>query len=106
MVIEYIRYKIPVEQQELFLNDYKLASKSLDSSEYCCGYELTHCEEEIEKFILRIKWTSTEDHLKKFRQSTQFKEFLPYIKPYIPNIEEMQHYNITEIKSNYLATNS
>lgn len=75
MVIEYIRYKIPVEQQELFLNDYKLASKSLDSSEYCCGYELTHCEEEIEKFILRIKWTSTEDHLKNLDKVLNLKNF-------------------------------
>jgi quinol monooxygenase YgiN len=99
MVIEYIRYKIPRERQAQFLSAYAAASKSLDSSEYCHGYELTQCEEEPDRFILRIQWTSTEDHLKKFRASTQFQEFFPRIKPYLDNIEEMQHYRFTQVSS-------
>lgn len=99
MVIEYIRYRISADQRDKFLNAYMLASKALTSSEYCCGYELAECEEEPERFILRIRWTSTEAHIKKFRSSAQFQEFLPHIRPYIGNIEEMQHYHLTEVRS-------
>jgi len=99
MVIEYIRYRIVSERQEGFIEAYRQAAKALDESDYCLGYELSHCEEEPERFILRIKWTSTEDHLQKFRPSAEFRAFLPHIRPYVGDIEEMQHYRLTDVVS-------
>ncbi|HXL60313.1 MAG TPA: hypothetical protein VN959_06505, partial [Mycobacterium sp.] len=63
---------------------------------YCLGHELSHCEEEPERFVLRIHWTSTDDHLGKFRPSEQFRRFFPPIRPYVDDIEEMQHYQPVE----------
>lgn len=69
------------------------ASTSLDESPFCLGYELSQCEEESDWFVLRIEWTSAEDHLSKFRSSQQFREFLPHVRPFIESIEEMRHYH-------------
>src|SRR5262245_21573862 len=97
MVIEYIRYKVSENRQEEFIQAYQNASKQLLESEFCLGYELTHCQEEPDHFIMRIEWSSTEDHLNGFRQSPEFREFFNHVKPFFNNIEEMHHYNLTEV---------
>lgn len=97
MVIEYIRYKIENSKQNAFVEAYQKAAKFLDQSNYCLGYELTHCKEDKENFILRIEWTSTDDHLNGFRKSTEFREFLSHIRPYFNDIEEMNHYELTKV---------
>jgi len=96
VTIEYIRYRIDEARREQFVNAYRTAAEALDDSPYCLGYELSHCEEEPERFVLRIHWTSTDDHLGKFRPSEQFRRFFPPIKPYVDDIEEMQHYQPVE----------
>lgn len=90
--VEYIRYRIPHERAGEFLDAYRAASTPLKASEYCLGYDLTQCVEEPDRFILRIRWTSVDDHLEKFRRSTQFRTFLSHIAPFVRDIEEMQHY--------------
>jgi len=97
MSIEYIRYKISPDSHAEFVSAYAAAAQSLRDSECCLSYELTQCEEEPERYILRIEWTSTKEHIEGFRKSNQFKSFLPHIRPYIENIEEMQHYQKTVV---------
>jgi quinol monooxygenase YgiN len=94
VTVEYIRYRIDDARRDAFIAAYAEAAKALDDSEYCLGYQLTQCEEEPDRFILRIRWTSTADHLGKFRSSEQFRRFLPPIRPYVSDIEEMQHYEV------------
>ena len=45
-------------------------------------------------FIVRINWTSAEDHIQIFRKSVEFKEFFTLIKPFLNDIGEMRHYEI------------
>ncbi len=98
MIVEYIRYNIEDDKKDAFLQAYTSASAQLDNSEYCLGYELTQCEEEPQSFILRIEWTSTEDHLNGFRKSSDFPEFLQHVRPFFNNIREMNHYQLTSVK--------
>ena len=42
--------------------------------------------------VLRITWTSAEDHLQGFRGGDRFPEFLAAIRSYVGDIEEMRHY--------------
>ena len=74
MTIEYIRYKVDAAQRAPFIEAYTKAAHQLNGSAYCKAYELTECEEEEGQFILRIEWTSTEDHLNGFRKSEGFME--------------------------------
>ena len=92
-VVEYLRYTIPREKRESFIQDYKAAAGHLMNSPYSKSFELSECKEDATKFLLRIDWTSGDDHLKRFRTSEEFKEFFKHIKPYLDNIDEMRHYN-------------
>ncbi|WP_306317761.1 MULTISPECIES: group II truncated hemoglobin [unclassified Streptomyces] len=95
--VEYIRYRIPEERSAEFLASYTSAARQLAASPYCHDYELTRCEEDFEHFVLRIEWTSTEDHLKGFRASDLFPPFLAEIRPYVGYIDEMRHYAPTTV---------
>lgn len=91
-VVEIIRYSIPQESRTKFEDAYRSAGAHLKSSPYCLGYEVIHGVEEPDKYIVRIHWTSIEDHLHGFGKSEDFSAFLIHVKPFYNNIEEMKHY--------------
>ncbi|WP_285032124.1 antibiotic biosynthesis monooxygenase family protein [Mycolicibacterium sp. lyk4-40-TYG-92] len=93
-VVEYIRYRIPPDRAAAFVAAYEAAAVPLSESDHCLGYELTRCVEESDRWILRIRWTSVEDHLEKFRRSPQFRAFFSHIAPFVDQVDEMQHYDV------------
>ena len=99
MIVEYIRYKIPLNESAAFEHDYAEAAKSLDSSNHCLAYELSCCLDEPGSYFLRIEWDSVEGHLEGFRGSEIFRSFFAAIKPYLHRIEEMRHYKPTPVKA-------
>ena len=98
MIVEYIRYRVPVEQVDALIAAYRVAAESLRASPHCLGYELTRCSEAPEQLILRIEWDSMEGHLQGFRKSPEFGPFFKAIGPFVPNIEEMRHYEKTSLQ--------
>lgn len=97
MIIEYIRYKVEPGQSDEFIAAYDKAGEQLNSSPHCISYELSECEEEPGQFMLRIEWTSTEEHLNGFRKSELFPAFFSNIKRFFSNIQEMRHYKQTKV---------
>jgi hypothetical protein len=107
MVVEYIRYRLSkhaTDSHEEIAGGleaaYRTAASSLDASHHCRGYELTPCVEEQNRYIPRIEWDSVEGHLTGFHHAPEFAAFLEAIKPYIAEIEEMQHYVLTSVVKN------
>lgn len=98
MIVEYIRYRITADAAATFEAAWGEAAAYLDGSEHCHGYELAHCEEDPQLYILRIEWTSREAHMKGFRRSGAFPAFFKCIQPYLKNVEEMQHYAPTALR--------
>ncbi|MFJ9039265.1 group II truncated hemoglobin [Streptomyces sp. NPDC102406] len=96
--VEYIRYHIPEDRSAQFLAAYTRAARQLAASPHCVSYELARCEEDFEHFVLRIVWTSTEDHVEGFRTSGRFRDFLAEIRPYVGDIQEMRHYKPTTVR--------
>jgi truncated hemoglobin YjbI/quinol monooxygenase YgiN len=96
--VEYIRYRIPEDRSAEFLSAYTHASVQLAAAPQCVDYELARCEEDFEHFVLRVTWTSTEDHVEGFRTSDLSEDFLAAIRPYVENIEEMRHYKPTTVR--------
>jgi hemoglobin len=97
MIVEYVRYRVPLEQRAEFEAAYARAAVPLARSPQCVEYELTHCDEEPGAYVLRIVWTSKQDHLEGFRKSADFEEFFAEIGPYVQQIEEMRHYERTPV---------
>ncbi len=92
MIVEYIRYTIAESKSPAFEDAYAHAAASLDASDHCLGYDLTRGVEEPSRYILRIEWDSLEGHEQGFRGSEDFRHFLPHIRPFIGDIQEMRHY--------------
>ncbi|WP_432934474.1 group II truncated hemoglobin [Microbispora sp. CA-135349] len=81
-----------------FEEAYRRAAQSLAAAPQCVDYELSRCVEEPECYVLRITWTSAEDHLRGFRGGEHFGTFFGEIKPYVRQIEEMRHYEPTAVR--------
>ena len=94
--VEIIRYNIPEEQRSKFEEAYRQAGSVLQASPYCLGYEIIRGTDEKHHYIVRIHWTSVDDHLNGFRKSKEFGSFFAQVKPFYNNIEEMKHYEITD----------
>ncbi|MEO0938083.1 MAG: antibiotic biosynthesis monooxygenase family protein [Pseudomonadota bacterium] len=92
MIVEYIRYTIAEAQHQAFIDAYRAAMAPLMQSPYATAFDLCQCAEEPSEFILRIEWTSAEDHLQRFRGSAEFRAFFAHIKPFVGDIAEMRHY--------------
>ena len=90
--IEIIRYTVPENERQAFEVAYTKAGEFLKASAYCKGFEMIHGTDEPQHYIIRIHWTSVEDHLQKFRSSEEFKSFFNLVKPFYNYIEEMKHY--------------
>ncbi|MEV1333063.1 antibiotic biosynthesis monooxygenase [Micromonospora costi] len=97
MIVEYIRYRVAPERRDEFESAYRRASVALAAAPQCVDYELSRCVEQPECHVLRITWTSAEDHLRGFRTGPHFGPFFAEIKPYVGDIEEMRHYEVTGV---------
>ncbi|CAL9518551.1 hypothetical protein SUDANB15_03775 [Streptomyces sp. enrichment culture] len=95
--VEYVRYRIAPDDQEAFERAYAEAAEALAAAPECIDYELSRCREEAGRYVLRIRWTSVEDHLQGFRKGEHFPAFFSAIRPYVTAIEEMQHYVTTDV---------
>jgi quinol monooxygenase YgiN len=98
MINEYIRYRIAPERADAFLAAYDEAQASLRASPHCLGYELSRCAEDPRHFVLKIQWDSAEGHLGGFRKGPHFPPFLQAIRPFVGDIEEMRHYELTAVR--------
>ena len=94
-ITEIIRYKIPQGEAAFFESAYRQAESVLQASPNCQGYELIRSDKDSQNYLLTIFWDSSDGHLEGFRKSDLFPKFLELIRPYIPMIQEMEHYHST-----------
>jgi hypothetical protein len=98
MTVEYIRYVLNHHAPDQFVAAYQEAGKALQASPECISYELAQCDEDANAFILRIHWTSKNDHLHGFRAGPHFGAFFQAIGPFVQEIVEMRHYEATGVE--------
>ena len=100
MIVEYIRYNIDDGRADAFEQSYQRAAKALDTSEHCERYEVSRCSEDPSQHVVRIEWDSEQGHLSGFRKSPEFRSFFEAIQPFVKDIEEMRHYQVTLASDN------
>jgi quinol monooxygenase YgiN len=103
VIVEYIRYNIPEERRAAFERGYGQAAAALAASPHCRAYELAHCTEAPDSYILRIEWDSLDGHLHGFRASPEFGAFFQAVRPFVDDIAEMRHYELTHIAARKAA---
>jgi quinol monooxygenase YgiN len=98
MIVEYVRYQIPADRRDAFEAAYTDAQAALEASPYCLSWELARCSEDPGQYTLRIEWDSSEGHLQGFRKSAEFGAFFAAVRPYVGDIQEMRHYELTAVR--------
>ncbi|MBR1091470.1 antibiotic biosynthesis monooxygenase [Bradyrhizobium manausense] len=98
VTIEYVRYSLTKHSGDDLVAAYRTAGEHLRASPECLAFDLTRCEEDPGSYILRIHWTSTADHLQKFRKGPHFPPFFAAIKAFVDEIVEMRHYADTGVE--------
>jgi quinol monooxygenase YgiN len=98
VIPEIIRYNVPLSQCDAFIDAYRKAGEILKRSPNCHGFELIRSSKDAKLFLLAIRWDSAEGHLRGFRGSEHFRQFFALIKPFVSNIEEMEHYAYTDVR--------
>jgi quinol monooxygenase YgiN len=96
-IVEYVRYAVAADRADALIDAYRRALPHLEASPHCLSVELTRCHEDPTHFILRLEWDSLAGHLEGFRKSAVFTPFLAEIRPFIDAIEEMRHYELTDV---------
>lgn len=96
MVVEYIRYRMTSHSKADLIDAYRAASEHLRAATECLSFEIAECEEDEALVTVRILWSSTHEHLNGFRKGPNFPPFLDAIRDFIPEIEEMRHYAVTD----------
>ena len=101
MIVEYVSYHLKTDPAAFELA-YARAAESLRAASTCLAWELSRCQEEPNRYMLRIEWESLQGHIEGFRKSAEFQTFFAAIKPYFEQIQEMHHYQITKVRSQTL----
>ena len=99
MITEYVRYRLTDAEPDEFEAAYARAAEALDAAPQCLAYELSRGVEEPDRYVLRIEWTSVAEHEEGFRSGPEFGRFLAAVRPYMGQIEEMKHYDLTAVTS-------
>lgn len=99
MVVEYIRYRVPTDRDYEFEAAWSEAQRVLRDAPQCLSYEVARGVEEPENYVVRIEWSSVQQHEQGFRLSPAFGPFFEAVKPFFEEIEEMRHYALTGISS-------
>ncbi len=94
MIVEYLRYLIESGRADQFRQAWAKAAKILQADPRCLSYDISQCVEEPIHFVVRIEWSSLDDHLKVFRKDPAFRDFFGLITPFDADLEAMQHYQV------------
>jgi heme-degrading monooxygenase HmoA len=99
MIVEYIRYALAEHDGDELVAAYARAAEYLAASPNALAWELTRCADDPKSYILRIEWDSAAGHMQGFRKSEHFPGFYAAIRPFVPEIAEMRHYEPTGVAS-------
>lgn len=97
-VTEIIRYRLrDPARAPAFLAAWASACGPLRRSAHHLASSIVASIDDPAVFVVHITWRSQADHLEGFRSSAEFREFLPHVRPFIEEIEEMAHYRTAKL---------
>jgi quinol monooxygenase YgiN len=94
MIVEYVRYVIPIADRQRFQDAFAKAGAVLSRSLNCLGWDLARCHDDPGSYILRIRWDSVDGHLRTFQGSGLFQDYVTAIRDFVPAMVETRHYDV------------
>lgn len=95
-VVEYVRYRVPIEQADEFVAVWRSARPMVQDVPGHESMELRRGVEDPTDFFARVTWTTIEDHFR-FREAPEFAEFKGRFVDF--TVESVSHYEAIPLDS-------
>ena len=92
MITEIALLKIRPGQAEAFEEAFANAQPIIESMNGYIQHELQQCIEEVDKYMLVVRWETVEDHIIGFRQSEGYKEWKKLLHHFYDPFPVVEHY--------------
>ncbi len=92
MITEIALLKIRPGQSEAFEEAFANAQPIIESANGYIQHELQQCLEEVDKYMLVVRWKTIEDHTIGFRKSEGYKEWKKLLHHFYDPFPVVEHY--------------
>jgi heme-degrading monooxygenase HmoA len=92
MITEIALLKIKPGQSTAFEEAFIEAQPIIESMHGYIQHELQQCLEEVDKYLLVVRWRTLEDHTVGFRQSEGYKEWTKLLHHFYDPFPIVEHY--------------
>jgi heme-degrading monooxygenase HmoA len=92
MITEIALLKIRPGQSEAFEEAFANAQPIIESMNGYIQHELQQCLEEVDKYMLVVRWKTVDDHTIGFRQSEGYKEWKKLLHHFYDPLPVVEHY--------------
>ncbi len=92
MITEIALLKIRPGQSAAFEEAFTNAQPIIESANGYIQHELQQCLEEVDKYMLVVRWKTMEDHTIGFRQSEGYKEWKKLLHHFYDPFPVVEHY--------------
>lgn len=92
MILEVAILNLKPGSSEGFVISFEKASSIIASQRGYLGHELKKCIEKEEKYILLVRWETTEDHEIGFRQSEDYQQWKALLHHFYEPFPVVEHY--------------
>ena len=94
MILEVAVLNIKAGLADEFEAAFKVASKIIVAIPGYISYELQHCLENCDRYILLVRWQKLEDHTIGFRQSSEYQEWRSLLHHFYDPFPTVEHYQM------------
>ena len=96
MILELADIRIQPGQQAAFAEAIVRGLKTvIAQAEGVLGWQVHHCVESPERFVLQIRWATLEAHTVGFRQGPLFTEWRAIVGPFFAQPPVVEHFTLT-----------
>lgn len=92
MILEAVTLNIVEGQSKAFQASFQKALSLISSMKGFISYELHHCLENENRFLLLVNWNTLEDHTIGFRQSNEYQEWKRLLHHFYDPFPQVEHY--------------
>ncbi len=92
MITEIAVLNIKKNQSEMFETAFDKAQSIISSMKGYIEHELLKCLEEVDKYLLIVRWQTLEDHTIGFRKSDEYNEWKNLLHHFYEPFPKVEHY--------------
>ena len=99
MIIEYVRYQVPLKEAKEFLSAVDRAQAALAEAPECRAWEMARGVEDPTRWVIRIEWESLDAHQAGFRTGPNYTDYMRPLRRYHEYLVDSDHYKTNDVQA-------